>query len=119
MEIRFGMLAHRTDIRRFFANNNVSAVAAVPNLITIAGEHQSALNVGKEFAVALFVFFFDLADPFKESGDLIQPFFFRGLGKTGVHIGPLEVFPVRRVFKVRRGRRHFAAVQELDRKSVV
>jgi len=45
LEIGFGVLADRALFRGFFADNNMAAVGALPDLIAVPGEHKIALNI--------------------------------------------------------------------------
>ena len=59
------MLADRAHFGSFLADNYVAAVGALPELIAIAREYKPAVNIGKKFALTLFVLFFDFAHHFE------------------------------------------------------
>ena len=65
MEVSLGMGANGADFRRFFADDDMAAVGALPNGVSLSREYQAAFDVGDQFAVAGFVFFFDFAYFFK------------------------------------------------------
>ena len=108
------MVADRADFRGLLADNDVTAVCALPDHITFAGEDEAFLDIGKELAIAFFVIFFDLADHFEQGGDPREAFFPCGLGEAIVHIGPFVVFAVSGSFEVGDGVGNFASVQQLE-----
>jgi len=98
------MIAHRADVRRGGADDDVPTVRALPDAVAVAGEDEAAFDVGEELAVALFVFLLDGAHHAEFGGDFGEAF---GIGLGGhavVHVGPFEVLAVGRVLQVlRRG----------------
>ena len=92
----------------------MSTVGALPDDIPIAREHQATLDVLKEFAISLFVFFLNGADHFKMFGDFDEALFAGLLGHAGVHVGPFEVFAVGGVFEVGCGAGDFAVVEVFE-----
>ena len=47
LEIGLRMVANRTNIGSFLSNDNVTAVAALPDHFLVAGENETTLNVGQ------------------------------------------------------------------------
>ena len=99
---------------RLFADDDMTAVGALPNDISIFGEYKAALNVGDQLAIALFMLFFDFADGLEEIGDAVEALFFCFFGKFVIHIGPFVIFAGGRIFKVCKGIRYFTPVQQLE-----
>ena len=85
------MVAGGTDLRGLLADDDVSAVAALPDLDLALGKDFGHLDVVEQRAVALLMVAFDLADQAEACGQLREALFFGGLGKAGVHIRPLVV----------------------------
>ena len=108
------MIADRADFRGFLADDDVTAVGALPDHVAFAGEDEAFLDVGKELAIAFFVFFFDLADHFEQGSDPREAFFTGGLGETVIHVGPFIVFAVSGSFQVGDGIGNFTTVQEFE-----
>ena len=108
------MIADRADFRGFLADDDVTAVGALPDHVAFAGEDEAFLDVGKELAIAFFVFFFDLADHFEQGSDPREAFFLSGLGETVIHIGPFIVFAVSGSFQVFNGGRNFTTMQKFE-----
>ena len=77
------MVANRAYFGRFFANDDVTAVGALPNHVVVAGENKATLNVGQQFFVALLVVFFNLTDHCKQRGDMVETLFLGGFGESG------------------------------------
>ena len=75
-----------------FADDDVAAVTALPYCIAVFREDELAFDVGEQFAIAVFVSFFDGSDHFEELGDVIEAFFASFFRKRGIHIGPFVVF---------------------------
>ena len=90
------------------------AVGALPDAVLVAREHQPVLHVVEQGKIALFVLALDLADLFKQEGDVVEPLFPRLLGEARVHIRPFVVLAGSRVGKVFLRRGDVAAVQQLE-----
>ena len=86
------MLADRADFRSFFADEDVTAVAAFPALFILADEDFAALDVREQLLVALFVALFDLGDAGEVAGEGRETFGGSFFLVTHVHIGPLLMF---------------------------
>ena len=69
------MAADRALQRGVLANNDVAAIAALPNAEVVANEDDATLNVLQEFLVALFVGLFDFGDHLKLISDLGEALF--------------------------------------------
>ena len=106
------MGAHRAHFGGLLAHHDVAAVAALPDHVSILGEHQAALHVGKQFAVAFLMLLFDGPNALEQLGDVFKALFPGFLGKAGVHIRPFIVFALRRRQQV--FRRGADAAQELE-----
>lgn len=114
LEIALRMLAYRTNLRSLLAYDNVAAVRALPNHVLVAGEHETALHVFKEFPVSLLVGLLDGAYLLEQEGDVIEAFLLRCLGETRIHICPLVVLAGCSVRQVYGRFRDFPAVKELE-----
>ena len=91
---------------------DVAAVAALPDHLSIPGEHQSALHIGQQLAVALLVLLFDLGDLLKQEGDVVEALLPGLLGHGGIHIRPLIVLALGGGLQILR--RGPDAVQQLE-----
>ena len=73
-------------------NNEVTAVTAFPNLNGALLENFSSFNVLQESAISFLMVLFDSSNHTELLSEVVEAFFFSGLCKTVVHIGPLIVF---------------------------
>ena len=85
------MRACRADLRRFRAHNNVSAIAAFPDLDLALGKNLGGFHVVKQRTVALLMVFFDRGDKAEFVRELMEAFLIGGLGKTVLHVRPLVI----------------------------
>ena len=60
------MLAHRAQLRRVLADHQVAAVAALPDAVAVAAEHDAFLDVFQQLQVARLVRFFNGGDAVKQ-----------------------------------------------------
>ena len=97
-----------------FADDDVAAVTALPYCIAVFREDELAFDVGEQFAIAVFVSFFDGTDHFEELGDVIEAFFASFFRKRGIHIGPFVVFALSCVEEVFGSRRDFVVVEAFE-----
>ena len=88
------MLADGADLGRLLADDDVTAVAALPDGDVFADEHRAAFYLGKQLSVTLLVLLFNVADHLKKGGDLREAFLFGFFGESGVHIRPLVILAV-------------------------
>ena len=75
-EVCLGMIANRANLGSTLANVDMAAVAALPNHVALAGEYQAVFDVGQQFAVALFVLFFNGTYLLKQVCNVIKAFLF-------------------------------------------
>ena len=108
------MVANRAFFRSFFAYNDFTAVGANPNLFFFTFEYAVVFNVSQKCTISFFVFFFDFANFFEESCQVVEAFFFSSFSKFSVHFGPFVVFAVSSIFQVFDGVRNFAAMQSFE-----
>ena len=92
-EISLWMCANRANLRSLGAHNDVSAIAAFPNLHFASFENFSSLHIVEECTVALFVAFFDGRYAAELLCEFRKTFLLRSLCKSCVHIRPLIVLP--------------------------
>ena len=88
------MGADGADFGGLGAYDDVSAVAAFPDLDFALFEHLCGFHVLEEGAVAFFVHLFDCGDFAELGGERGKAFFFGGLGEAFVHVRPFIVFTV-------------------------
>src|SRR5574344_707780 len=93
-KIALRMRTYRADIRCFGSYNDVSAVAALPDLDLALLEYRSCLDVGKKCSVSLFVMLLDSSDKSELGSKISKALSFRCLRKAFVHICPLIVLAV-------------------------
>ena len=65
LEVALRMVAGGTDLGSLLADDDMAAVAALPDHITLAREHHSILDVLQQLAIAFLVMFLDGAYEFK------------------------------------------------------
>ena len=65
LEIALRMVAGRTNLWCLLADDDMSAIAALPDNITLAREHHSILDILQQLAIAFLVMFLDGAYEFK------------------------------------------------------
>ena len=94
------MVAHRADIRGLGPDDDVTAVAAFPDLDTALLEDRLLFDVLQKLAIALLMGFLDRAHTAEFLGQLGEALFLGFFGHALVHVGPLEIFTLCRVQKV-------------------
>ena len=91
----------------------MSAIAAYPDAIAVAREHQCVLNVLQQLAITCLVGLFNLANLSKLNSQFLETFFLGLLRHTVVHVGPLVVFAFGGNLQVLAGVANLAAMQVL------
>jgi hypothetical protein len=91
-KVALGMVAGRADLRRFFTDHNVTAVAALPYLDLALGKDLRHLHIVQQSTIALLVVFFDGCDQTETLCQFVETFLLGGLGKASVHISPFIIF---------------------------
>ena len=76
------MIASGTDLGRLYADGDVAAVAAFPDLDFALFEHLRCLQIVQQCAVALFVVLFDLRDEAEALCQLREALFLGSLGSS-------------------------------------
>ena len=113
LEVALRMVADRANVRGLRADDDVAAVAALPDAIALAGEDEAFLDVGQELAVALLVLLLDGAHHLELLRDLLEPLLAGLASHASVHVRPLEVLAGGGIRQVLHGRRH-PAVEVLE-----
>lgn len=85
------MVANGAHLRSKLADDDMTAVAALPDALIVAREDNTTLKVADELLIALLVVLLDSAYHAELSGDLLEALFLSLLGHTGVHVCPLVV----------------------------
>ncbi len=88
------MGAGGTDLRRLLADDNMSAVAAFPDLDLALFENLLHLDIFQQGAIAFLVVLFDLRDQTELCSQLRKAFFLGGFGKALIHVCPFVVLAV-------------------------
>ena len=96
----FGVRADGADLRRLRPDVDMTAVAALPDRVAVAGEDDLALDFAEQLAIPLFMRFFDLRDRLKEVGDAGEALLLCDLREFDIHIRPLIVLAVRSSLEV-------------------
>ena len=91
LKVSLSVCANGANLRSLCTHNDVTAVTALPNLNFALCENFLSLNIVKQCAIALFMVLLDSSDYSELCCKLCKAFFFSGLCKTVVHIGPLVV----------------------------
>ena len=94
------MCASRANLRSLGADNDVSAVAAFPNLYLALLEHFLGLDVLEKFAIALFLTLLDSSYEAELLCENMESFLISGLCETVIHICPLVVLSVCSLYKI-------------------
>ena len=95
LKIALGMSAGGAYFRGLCADDDVSAVAALPHLYFALLKHCRCLHVFQQGAVSLLMVLFDGAHQAEFGGKLRKSLLFCRLGEILIHVGPLIVFAVR------------------------
>jgi len=85
------MVANGAHLRSKLADDDMTAVAALPDALIVAREDNTTLKVADELLVALLVVLLDSAYHAELSGDLLEALFLSILSHAGVHVCPLVV----------------------------
>lgn len=86
LEEALRMSAGRADLRRFRADDDVTAVAALPDLDFALLEDLSRLDILQEGAIALLMMFLDLCDEAELRCQCLEALFLGRLSKALVHV---------------------------------
>ena len=98
------MLADRAFLRRLRPFVNKAAVPAAPfDLFLLFLENTAVFDIIQKRFVAFLMLFFDLADTFELTGNIIESFLTGFLCHFRIHIGPFIALACRRGFKVGNG----------------
>ena len=103
LKIALRMCAGGAKLGRIRSNNDMSAVAAFPNLDLTLCKDLCHLDVLQQGAVTLLVMLLDLGNQAEFCRKLREALLFGGLGESGVHIGPFVVLAVCCFLKVSGG----------------
>ena len=104
--------AHRTYLGSFFAYYDMSAVAAYPHHVTVAGEYQSLLNVFEQATVTFLVMFFYLGYGTEAEGYFGKSLGLGLFGHARIHVGPFVVLSFGSFAEVVHGVGNFASVEQ-------
>jgi hypothetical protein len=113
-EVRLRMLANRTKLRSLLADNDMAAIAALPDHVLIARENDTLLDIAQELTVTLLMSLLDSADLLEKESDLVESLFLGHLGKLGIHVSPLEVLAIGCILEISLGIRNSAIMQKLE-----
>ena len=91
------------DLRSGFAEVDVAAVAALPDILVTALKDHTLLQVLQKGQVALLMLLLDLADAVKQESQLLKALLAGGFGHLLIHLGPLFVLTRRRSLQVGSG----------------
>ena len=106
------MVADRTDLRRLRADDQVAAVAALPDLDAALFKDLRGLHVRQQRAVAVLVRLLDGGHAAELGGELREALLLRVSGEALVHVGPLVVLALGGVQQVVRRRAQLAQLLE-------
>ena len=107
------MRTDRAYVGCLLADDDMTAVGALPYSVAFLGEYKLVLYVGQKLSVSFFVFLFDSCYAFEQNCDVFKAFFSCRFSKPCVHIRPLIVFTKSSVQQVFSRRRDRTAVQKL------
>ena len=86
------MFADGAHFRGFGADMDVTAIAAFPTVFADAYPDFTGFQIGKKFAVAFFMAFFDFSYFCKLDGKFEETFIFGFFGEVFIHFGPFFMF---------------------------
>lgn len=92
----------------------MAAVAALPDRVALAGEHELALDVLEQLLVAGLMLLLDVGYHVEQRRYLGETLLAGLLGELGIHLGPLVVLACGRVPEVLLGLGHRSAVEQLE-----
>ena len=95
------MIAHRADLRGGGPDDQVAAVAALPDLDAALFKDGLGLDVVQQRAVALLVRLLDRGHAAELGGELVEALLLGVLRHALVHVGPLEVLSLGGVQQIR------------------
>lgn len=91
-KIYLRVIAHRTNLRSFYAYNNMTAVTALPNLDFTLFKNLFGFNVVKQCTVTFFVSFFYCSYHTELFSQFGKAFLFGSFCEIGIHICPFKIF---------------------------
>ena len=100
--------ADGADVGRGGANDDMTAVAALPDLNAGFFEDFLRLDVFQKRAVTFFVVLFDSGDATELFSEFGKAFLFSLARHTGIHVSPLEIFTFGGVHEIFSGIAEFA-----------
>ena len=92
LKVALRMSAGGAKLGRVCTNNDMSAVAAFPNLYLALFEYGGGLYIFEKGSVTLLMMLFDSGYETEFMSQFLESFFFGCFGKALVHIGPFVVF---------------------------
>ena len=113
-EVRLRMLADRAKLRSLLADDDMAAIAALPDHVLIAREYDTLLDVAKKLAITLLVSLLDSADLLEKESNLVESLFLGYLCKLGIHVCPFIVLTGSSVSKINLGIRDGAVMKKLE-----
>lgn len=108
------MGAYGAGSRSFLTDYDMSAVAADPDRVAFAREHDSLLDIIEKLAVTLFMMTFDSANLTEFGCNSRETFLFGFAGHTVVHICPLIVLSLGSVAKIIQSSGNVVSVEHLE-----
>ncbi len=112
LEVSLRMEADGTDVGGFSADDDVAAVAALPDANACLAEHLGCLDVAQQGTVALLVVLLDGCHATELFSQLVEAFLVGFAGKAVVHVGPLVVLALGSVQQVLGGGAYATQVLE-------
>ena len=76
------MVANRAHFGSLLANHDMTAVAALPNHLLVAGENETAFNVGQKLSVTLLVMLLYLTDHGEKRRNMVKTLFLGAPSQT-------------------------------------
>ena len=114
LEEALRVVAHWAYLWSVLAYHDVSAVAALPDALIVAREHDAALKVANELLVTLLVVLLDFTNHAELRGNLIEALFLCLFCHACVHVCPLEVLASCSGLKVALGVLYVTALKILE-----
>ena len=114
LEKGLGMAAYRTLLRSRLSNMDMATFKAHPHTVTLAGEHDTILNVLEESLIALHMGAFDLTYHLKLLCDFSKTLFARHLCKGFIHVIPLVFLTCCSVYEVVGSCRYVTAMKVFE-----
>ena len=103
------MVADGALLGSLLADDDMSAVGALPDYVVVFREHAFLINIVEQLTIALLMLLLNLGYSLELLGNLVEALLTGLLSHTGIHVCPLEVLTIGSSLEVLRSRLDGAA----------